>query len=438
MRLPFRFILVFLVCYVCNASLALGASVTITSSGGGVFVVQGDSMKGVAGVEMTIGYDSSQLASPSVRWRSLVAGALSIENTSTPGLVKIAIIKTDPITSANGPIASISFATKSGDCGITSVSAKLIDDKSVAVPVQTIIAAGAVCAAASDPVLITTPGIPFSHPEEIVVPSTSTPVPQTTTIIPSTTPVVIPTTTTTAAVTPNQLPKGLGTVIMPGDIQPQKDTRSAEPRVVTPLEPAETPETAPQQVKPSLPEKTAEETEPAGIKHTVYGGVLDRFRSYQGEKTPDIMIALFSKPVSPSIHQSPPVTISDGTTPVLVSVEQAAIKGTSTNFAFNGAKLLSMKKEDDSGRWILEIQPHVNSMVAFLTILNSSSMIDFPLTVVPPTPTITGKKADFAAFLKDSGAQAPKYDLNGDGHHDYLDDYIYTAHYLIRSSAAAK
>jgi hypothetical protein len=65
-------------------------------------------------------------------------------------------------------------------------------------------------------------------------------------------------------------------------------------------------------------------------------------------------------------------------------------------------------------------------------------MIDFPLTVVPPAGAVTGNKADFAAFLKDSGVQAPKFDLNGDGRHDYLDDYVYTAHYLIRSSAAAK
>jgi hypothetical protein len=225
---------------------------------------------------------------------------------------------------------------------------------------------------------------------------------------------------------------------MPGNTQPGKEDRPAESRAVTAPEPAETAETTPQQAKPAMTEKTVEETEPAGIKQTVYGSVLTRFRTYQGDRTPDIMIALFSKEVSPAIRQIPAVIVSDGKASVRVSVDQSAIKGTSTNFALSGAKLVSLKKEDDSGRWLLEIMPNPDSPAATVTILNSSSMIEYPLTVVPPAAAVTAKKADFEAFLKDSGAQVPKYDLNGDGRHDYLDDFIYTAHYLILSGAAAR
>jgi hypothetical protein len=70
--------------------------------------------------------------------------------------------------------------------------------------------------------------------------------------------------------------------------------------------------------------------------------------------------------------------------------------------------------------------------------MNSSSVIEFPLTVVPTGAAVSKKEADFAAFLKGSPAQAQKRDLNGDGRYDYMDDFIYAAHYKLNSSAAAK
>ena len=419
MRLQFPYILLIIIVCVCSASLALGASVTVTSSGAGVFTVLGDNMKGIHGIDLTIEYEKSLLSSPSVKWGALTLDAdMHIANTTTkPGSIIIGIVKAEPFTQNGGPIATVTFATQNSSCGITSVSAKVLDNTSAHVPVPASLEAGVACAATADPLLISTPGIPFSQPA-----STGT----------STTPST--SVTTPASSTP--VPLGLGTVTMPGDALPRKDEKAAEPKVVAPAEPAEAAEAATYQVKQSPPEKNVEEAGVASIKQTVYGGVLDRFRIYQGEKKPEIMIALFTKEISPSIQQLPPVIISDGKTVLQVSVDQTAINGTSTNFAFNGAKLVSMKREDDSARWILEILPHVNALTASLTILNSSSMIDFPLTVVPPTSAVTGKKADFETFLKDSGASAPKYDLNGDGRHDYLDDYIYTAHYLIRSGAA--
>ena len=71
-----------------------------------------------------------------------------------------------------------------------------------------------------------------------------------------------------------------------------------------------------------------------------------------------------------------------------------------------------------------------------LLILTDSDAIDYPLTLAPPVKDITALEADFAAFLKDSGAKPPKHDLNGDGVHDYLDNYIYTANYLSKKSTA--
>ncbi len=62
--------------------------------------------------------------------------------------------------------------------------------------------------------------------------------------------------------------------------------------------------------------------------------------------------------------------------------------------------------------------------------------LEIPLTVSPKArvdliQTDKVSEADFALFLKERGAAgAPKFDLNGDGKRDYLDDYIFTANYL--------
>lgn len=101
-------------------------AVTIISSGGGVFVVQGDNMDGVAGIDLTIGYDSSKLSSPTVTQGALISGSLFAANPDTPGTIRMAIVGTTAL-SGSGPIAQISFATHDATSVPTLSSVKLID-----------------------------------------------------------------------------------------------------------------------------------------------------------------------------------------------------------------------------------------------------------------------------------------------------------------------
>lgn len=411
MKNRFKYVLVTALCMCCSS--ALGASLTVTPSGAGSFVVQGGSMDGVAGIDMTIGYDAASLSSPSVSWGSLVSGALSLANTGTPGSIKIAIIRTEPF-SGNGPIAVVSFASQTGSAGMKSVSARLIDSKGGNLPVHAVIAPGATGTPdGTSGQIISAAGIPFSQP--------------------ATPPAV--TSTATAAVAP--VMTGLGTVSMPGDNQPRNELPPPEPKPAPPAEAAEAAESKATPAPQPVAEKPVESPEPADIKETVYLSVLERFRGYQGEKTPENLLAIF-KAGPASIRQEPEVVVSDGTAKVRVTADLSAIKGTSPNFALTGATLVSLKKGEDSGIWVLEALPQLNSVKAAVTIMNSSSVIEFPLTVVPPASGVSANQADFAAFLKDSGAKKPLRDLNGDGRHDYLDDFIYTAHYVIATTAAAK
>ena len=98
---------------------------TVIASGNGIFVIQGNAMADVAGMELNATYDSSSLGTPSVSQGSLISDAMLVANTNIPGAVKIAIISSKAI-SGSGPIATVSFASHAG-AGNFTVTANMIN-----------------------------------------------------------------------------------------------------------------------------------------------------------------------------------------------------------------------------------------------------------------------------------------------------------------------
>lgn len=165
---------------------------------------------------------------------------------------------------------------------------------------------------------------------------------------------------------------------------------------------------------------------------------LDTIAAYRGETSPAILTALISREVSPIIRQEPPVALSDGKTVLRISAFLGLGDGNSPNFALNGATLISLSRSPaPDTNWIIEALPQPGCIRASLTILTGTEMIEYPLTLAPPAADISNLEADFKTFLRDSGASPPKRDLNGDGRHDYLDDFIYTANYLARGTGTS-
>lgn len=395
-----------------SVQAAFSASVTITPAAAGTYTVQGNSMEGVAGIDLTIFYDSSSLSSPTVNQGSLVAGALMAANTNNPGSIKIAIVSTKAF-SGSGPIATVTFTTLNKTGGITSASVSMINSKGAPITAQVVVSGGnAASANVSD--LSTTPGIPFSLPGTATVTTGLT------------------TTTTSPA---SSMPTYLGTVSMPPDVQAKSDAKPADTTGIP------GPVTEPAAVKPVDPpageKPVAEPQKLEKVKISSYKGVLESFRAYKGEISPAVFIALFNKEISPAIRQEPAVALSDGKTPVNILVKFETAGDRSPNFSLNGARLVSLHK-DASSAWIIEALPQAGVVRAGITILTDSDIIEYPLTLAPPVAGVSAAEADFAVFLTDSGAPTPKRDLNGDGSHDYLDDFIYTANYLMKKGAAAK
>jgi hypothetical protein len=391
---------------------------------GNVFEVRGEGLEGVGGIDVTVGYDTANLANPRVAVQGLAVGAMMVPNLNTPGVVRIGIITPNPQgLSGSGSILGITFDSVGGRTGqITSFTAHVVAITGVKIEVQTRLLnpgdASAPLPGDTNPTSVTASGPQISS---LGQPQTSPPA-----------------TTGTSGI-----PILLGGVSLPGSGGATPPPVAAEapivPKPVPQPEPQVTPspESAPEAGIPhteTVPEPRADPTTKAATvikpQNIVYKSVLTLFQNYTGARTPQALTALFSQATFPGIRQEPPVVLSDGVTKVNVSIDISATQA--PNISVTGGKVASFKREN--GHYDLEIIPDARTAAATVTILNQGSSITFPLTVAPPLdtkliPSGRFSEAAFTLFLK--GGDAAKGDVNGDGARNYLDDYIVAANYLV-------
>jgi hypothetical protein len=198
----------------------------------------------------------------------------------------------------------------------------------------------------------------------------------------------------------------------------------------------------PEKEEPREAKEPAQPAAPDEKKFNQRTSVLEAFRNYQGEKSPKTLVDLFTKAMA-GTRQEPPIALSDGQGVVRLFVEVSG--NGAPNFALKGAKLVSIKTAEDS-TWVVEALPDQGGYDAQVTVMQGGTFRQIPLTVAPPLPAALkfgagGKlaEADFNRFLKETGTEkAPRFDLNGDGKRDYIDDYIFTANYLIKRDTKVK
>lgn len=414
-----RSLIVFSILLFGNAAVSHAAgTLTVSPSGNGKYMVQGTGLAGVAATEIVIQYDKTALKNPRVEQGGLVAGALMVTNTNVPGTVRIATVSAYPQTnSGGGTIATIAFDTT----GTSPANPKLTNGKIV--------------------------DVSGSQIDVNIVPFTAASGSGDTTVYESnpTGGATVTGGTATATGGGSGSPVWLGGVNMPGEASTVEAKVRDEASAATPV-PAKLQEKIGD--KPGKenesPTGVAQSTTSAGIKGVQNKSLLEQFRLFQGEKTPDKLIALFTGPTEGD-GQKPPVALSDGITNVQVVVESSSSAKTAPSFALKGAKLVSLKKTGDS-TWIVEVLPDKGTFDATVNVMQDGTIRQIPLTVVPPLPADlkigTGGKltgTDFNQFLKEHGTdKAPRFDLNGDGKRDYIDDYIFTANYLLKSDAGKK
>ncbi|WP_224981463.1 cohesin domain-containing protein [Geomonas agri] len=414
-------------------------TLTISSpASDGVFVLRGEQMDGVAGLDLSIGYDSVTLANPRVTIGKMVQGMMNAANPGNP--IRLAIVGTTALK-GSGIIASVAFDRTGTSPGVvTLVTGTLIDasGKKVVMAQPVIVNPSAVVAADDS-------GAPTAQPGQDIKNDIST---------------------GAATVASRPLMVG-GTVTMPGqetaagqEGTPAKDTVVAaeaqapaegkplvKKRLRTkkaqlegeepPLDREENPP-PPEQETPTRPEAPApspQVTQPVPIT-----SVLDRFKAFQGERTPANLVALFSQEASAAYRQTPPIALADGKATVTLFITMVTGE-TTPSFTFSGCTYVSHRRTEAG--WEIVARPKRDVLKADVTMLYSGLRQEFPLTVAPKVALVPGKplpvkEADFGRFLKERGtASRPRFDLNRDGRRDYVDDYIYTANYLARTGLQA-
>lgn len=407
----------------------LGAELKLVASGKNTFILQGIDLPKVGGIKAVIQY--TNMTDPVVQRGSIIQNTPSpmfISNVNTPGTITIAALQGDNLFSGTGPIAIISFKAVSGKTGRARLTAqelathegqKDVKGDSSDVPV----------ADSQEP--IDTSGGGGSETQ---------------------TPATTQTPTTPTEVTDNN--RGgmwLGSVTMPTDNSSRTEAQQHETQQE---KVSEQPSEVPQQYTPQEPSSIAQESQPverprepettqAGSqKFTAHKGLLDQFREYKGEMTPQALTALVAGFSIPGVKQEPPMVLSDGKTAVKVYIELPGAGKQSPNFALKGARLVSLNN-DETGKWIIEALPAKNANDVRVTALQDNVMTEIPLTVAQPvaatavSPQGAWDESAFALFLKERGAdKTPRFDLNGDGVRNHIDDYICTVNYLMHNPKA--
>ncbi|GEM_PF-539028 len=439
------------------AAACRAATVTIAHKSGGVYEIRGSELSSVAGIDLQISYDGATLASPAVAKGSLASGALMDSNTASAGTIRMAVITTRPIT-GSGVIATITFRLVGSSSGkIISMTASLIDKSGTRLNSQVRII---------NPVDSTRSDAAGTS-EETASGDTST-ASSTTTTTPENS-AAVSDMESTIDQSSNAVPSSSGTargqaVMLSGvgmssgaggpDAMPEPapaqgmmggGESQAMPTEMPGMQPDEGPVPTMSAMTPgagSARGKTVASlsaTNSAGMRVTAPHAqtVLDRFRTYGGQRTVAAYAALFDQPVSPECRQEPSVGLSDGISTVRLILARAGSGNAAPNFAFSGAALVSMKKGAGNS-WVIEVRPETGVNSAMVTALVDSMARKFPLTVAQPLEMrggASGLKAtekDFAVFLKQRGTdKAPLYDLNRDGRRDYVDEYIFTANYVV-------
>lgn len=375
-------------------------------SADGVFVVRGEQMAGVAGLDIAVGYDRNTLASPRITMGSLVGGMLNSSNPSNP--IRIAIVGSKALAASSGVIATIAFERIGDSAGvITSLTASLIDDKGKKLP--------------NPATAIRNPESP-SHaetpPDENASESKEERDEQ----------LVIDATQATGRPAP---------VVLGGSVTlPQEQTQAAEPKgAPKEAQDQDLPAVQPQRreaapVEQREPEAKAAPHPPTRPVHLQ--SVLDRFRQFKGERSVASLTSLFKPAGEQPLQQVPPIAIADGNATVTVVIAMETGERPPV-FSFKGARFVSVSRTEE-GEWEVEARPEAGVVEAGITMLYQGLSQEFPLTVTPALrlPALQGSAVTEASFREFLAAGA---DLNGDGRVDYLDDYIFTANYLAQSQA---
>jgi hypothetical protein len=380
------------------------------------FQVMASDVKDAFGLTLEIGYDQTVFEKPVVTWGGFAALVkLSDMNTQTPGRISLVLGGVDPLP-ASGQVATISFTPKGKVSAKNNITVKPL-----------LMAQGGTPLGASE--LDPTKASKGDGDGTVNPPGAS----------PSGTGTYVAggATTSISSLNVKGFNESLGTSSgsrTPGRIERRGEAEYEPP----PGQPSSggRGETAGAVRGEGRPEQKGPE------KFVPNKSVLDRFKDFTGERTAAALTALFAPATPGGFTQTPAIALADGTSTLTVTLAGDPAAKDDPNFSLIRVRLVSLKRNEDGG-WTIEAKPAKGTVAAAVAVSRSNVVTEYPLTVVPPADVKTDisqpgvTDADFALFLKERGTdKEPRFDMNGDGKRDYIDDYIYTANYLLVAGRA--
>lgn len=325
--LSLRLIVCFLLFYPLQNAIA-SSLIALFSSGSNSFLLQGIALEGVGSIEITLTYNATSLSNPQVIAGPLISGAMMVANPSTPGIVRIAIIHTAPI-SGNGNIATLTFDHNNIGTGqITSLSTKLTDIKGGSLAVLTQI---------------------NNAPQ-------------------------IPNDTVLTA-----LPSASATTIFEAIRLPEVQESPPEPsRIEMQLAQNEIKFDSPQDSS-EIPQQilSSSKTETLFQKST-----LDRFKEFGGKASIASLVSLFNADSKSECHQLPSVVLSDGKSIVTVELTSVNAGQGFADLSSTGAKLVnSIQELVSNNHRTLKLLPEKGAYLAHISFTQGKTNITCPLTV---------------------------------------------------------
>lgn len=410
----------FVIFTVSHSSAA--AFLNLVPNGNGVFLLQGSTLVDVAGIEVNITYDTSTLSNPRVTQGGLISGALMAANPNQQGVVRIAVVKATPIN-GSGTIATLTFDRQGDTAGkIVDMTASLVNINGTPIPATKGFSSENSVNTSIQPATQDTSATSVISTQQSTGNIASAPL-----VVSGGQPVVLGSVNIASESTVSMQDKPRNEPASP-TLEPQ--TNKEESVIVA----RESTSTA-QNAEPSI--SSVEQNK----KYISYKSVLQKFKEYIGEKNPKALCMLFTSFNLPGVRQEPSILLADGMVKLTVSVQIPSEGKVAPNFALRGAKLSSLRMEGEN-LWLIEAIPERNSLESTLTVMQSGSIIDIPLIVSPLLDQNKYRlgeftEANFTLFLKERGTdKAPRYDINEDKIRNYIDDYIYTANYLVKQKTS--
>lgn len=391
-------------------SRADAASIVVVPGGNGVYYVRAVDFVEIGGVEIEIQYDTATLSNPRITQGSMLASTMFIPNPKfSASSVKIAAMSLSAMK-GSGDLATISFDIKGENPGpVAVVRSKLAASTGASVKHDTpapVVTSDATSSGG------TVSGGGGTGSTGIAASGGSGG-------------------GTTVSGSPS-----VGTITLPQDQLASSEAarRTDYQPLVTDLRKDMTlPLGGSEGGQSSSGQQQSAESKGSEKKFVSYKSTVQLFREFKGEKSSKSLIPLFAELSIPGFSQEPPIAFSDGSTPLKITLVIKQSGSESPKFILQGANVKQLGGEgEDTITWTIEAIPKKNATDAVLTVIDGQRVMEIPLTVVPKIdPLLTKGKvlseADFALYL----AKPPKFDLNKDEKFDALDDFIYTANYIV-------